>query len=89
MSALPKYLRLAEQIRGDDDPPDRILDAMDPLWWEMTEDERKVAEWAGQGKWVVVNDVRYCPFCGHSTVGSGAPVRCMACMRDVIPEVIS
>jgi len=89
MSALPKYLRLAHQIRGDDDPPDRILDEMDPLWWEMTEEERKVAERAGQGKWIISNGIRYCPFCGNKTEGEGAPVRCIACMRDVIPEVVS
>jgi len=89
MIALSKYLELACQVRESEDPPDEILDEMDPLWWGMTDDERRIVEMSDQGKWLLVGGFRYCPFCGHSTPGEGTPPRCMNCMRDVIPEVVS
>lgn len=92
-----KYLTLDHQLTrirneaGDDEHPDEgaLLEQMDPLWWELSEDARKVAEYSRQGCWVLLDGIRYCPYCGHQTKNGGPSVRCMVCMRDVSPVLVS
>lgn len=91
MSLLGAYLTKMHELGGfmpDSCEHDAILEDMDGLWWDLTEEERKAAENSHDGKWISINGWRYCPFCGDKIEGGGASVRCMACMRDVIPEVI-
>jgi hypothetical protein len=99
MKALGRYfekerqlLELRAQI-GDKDYPeeDAILDAMDPLWWAMTEQERGIANRRNGGRWIRAEAGIVCPFCGHLIEGfstqsrSDPPPRCNECMTDTIP----
>ena len=91
MTGLTAYLQKEAELSGfvpDSPEHDRVLEELDDLWWKLTQDEVKVVERALSGKWIKVKGQRYCPFCGDIVEGGGASVRCMACMRDVVPEVI-
>lgn len=88
---LNAYLLKEHELSGfmpDSREHDSVLEDLDDLWWKMSADERKVAERSKDGKWITVKGWRHCPFCGDKVEGGGASVRCMACMRDVVPEVI-
>lgn len=65
-----------------------LLEYLNYLRCKLTDEGKTIVERADKGKWIKVGDRIACPLCGSTIKSSGAPVRCMACMRDVIPEVI-
>ena len=92
MMALHRYLlKEMELFNYDYDTPehDGILEALDDLWWDMSDEERRVRNNMCKEKWIRVRNGIVCPHCIYlveNFMGVSPPSRCDRCMTDIISK---